>query len=87
MAHPRSSAQLSHFIGQTATELGGHGAREHLRPIRGRVDQIADDVVDLKHRIPGLETSMVLVKREVTASDETDVRLQMSLDKIVERIR
>jgi outer membrane murein-binding lipoprotein Lpp len=60
---------------------------EHLRHIRGRVDQIADDVTDLKHRISGLETAMVLVKREVNASDETDVRLQMSLDKLVERIQ
>ena len=60
---------------------------EHLRHIRGRVDQIADDVTDLKHRISGLETAMVLVKREVTASDETDVRLQMSIDKLVERIQ
>jgi outer membrane murein-binding lipoprotein Lpp len=60
---------------------------EHLRHIRGRVDQIADDVTDLKHRISGLETAMVLVKREVTASDETDVRLQVSIDKLVERIQ
>ncbi len=60
---------------------------EHLRHIRGRVDQIADDMSDLKRRISGLETSMVLVKREVAASDETDVHLQVSLDKIVERIQ
>ncbi len=60
---------------------------EHQRHIRGRVDQIADDMSDLKRRISGLETSMVLVKREVAASDETDVHLQVSLDKIVERIQ
>ncbi len=57
------------------TESAGNLVLEHLRHIRGRVDQIADDVTDLKHRISGLETSIVLVKREVTASDETDVRL------------
>ncbi len=34
-----------------------------------------------------LETSMVLVKREVAASDETDIRLQVSLDKLGERIQ
>ncbi len=39
---------------------------EHLRHIRNRVDQIADDVTDLKMRMSSLETSMVLVKREVT---------------------
>lgn len=47
---------------------------EHLRHIRGRVDQIADDVTDLKHRMSSLEQSMVLEKREVTAGDETDAR-------------
>ena len=42
---------------------------EHLRHIRSRVDQIADDMSDLKRRMSSLETSMVLVKREVAASD------------------
>lgn len=60
---------------------------EHLRHIRSRVDQIADDMSDLKQRMSSLETSMVLVKREVAASDETDIRLQVSLDKLVERIQ
>jgi hypothetical protein len=60
---------------------------EHLRHIRGRVDQIAEDMTDLKHRVSSPETSMVLVKREVAASDETDIRQQVSLDKIVERIQ
>lgn len=60
---------------------------EHSRHIRSRVDQIADDMSDLKQRMSSLETSMVLVKREVAASDETDIRLQVSLDKLVERIQ
>ena len=60
---------------------------EHLRHIRGRVDQIADDMSDLKQRMSGLETSMVLVKREVTAGDENGIRLQVNLDKLVERIQ
>ena len=60
---------------------------EHSRHIRGRVDQIADGMSELKQRMSSLETAMVLVKREVAASDETDVRFQTSLDKIVERIQ
>ncbi len=60
---------------------------EHLRHIRGRVDQIAEDMNDLKHRMSGLETNMVLVKREVNSGDETDARQQVSLDKIVERLQ
>jgi chromosome segregation ATPase len=59
---------------------------EHLRHIRGRVDRIAEDMGDLKHRMSSLETAMVLVKREVSAGDETDARLQGSLDRLVDRI-
>jgi hypothetical protein len=47
---------------------------EHLRHIRTRVDQIADDVIDVKHRLASLEGSMVLVKREVNEGDATDAR-------------
>jgi predicted small metal-binding protein len=34
---------------------------EHLRHIHGRVDQLADDVAQLKHRMTSLEGTMVLV--------------------------
>ena len=60
---------------------------EHLRHIRGRVDQIADDMMDLKNRISGLEQAMNLVRREVNLSEETDARQQITLDKLVERIQ
>lgn len=59
---------------------------EHLRHIRGRVDQIGDDILDLKHRMSSLESAMVAVKREVAHGDETDARQQVSLDRLVERI-
>ena len=59
---------------------------EHLRHIRGRVDQIADDVGDLKQRMSGLESSMNLVRREVALGDETDARQQVTLDKLNVRI-
>jgi len=59
---------------------------EHLRHIRGRVDQIAEDVTDLKQRMTSLERAMSLVKREVAYGDETDARHQVSLDKLVQRI-
>lgn len=60
---------------------------EHLRHIRSRVDQIADDMSDLKHRMSSLELAMVSVKREVAHGDETDARQQVAIDKIVERIQ
>jgi archaellum component FlaC len=59
---------------------------EHLRHIRGRVDQIAEDVTDMKHRMTSLEGSMSLVKREVAYGDEADARQQATLDKLAERI-
>lgn len=60
---------------------------EHLRHIRGRVDQIADDMSDLKHRMSSLESAMVSVKHEVAYGDETDARQQVTLDKLVDRIQ
>lgn len=59
---------------------------EHLRHIRTRVDQIADDVTDLKLRMSGIENAMLLVKREVAHGDETDARQQITLDKLAARI-
>jgi len=59
---------------------------EHLRHIRGRVDQLAEDMTDIKHRMTSLETGMALVKREVVAGDDTDARQQVSLDRLVLRI-
>lgn len=59
---------------------------EHLRHIRSRVDQIADDVSDIKHRMSGLENSMILVRREVALGDETAARQQVAIDKLGDRI-
>jgi len=59
---------------------------DHLRHIRGRVDRIAEDMSELKLRMSGIETSMTLVKREITAGDETDARQQVSLDRVIERL-
>lgn len=59
---------------------------EHLRHIRGRVDQISDDITDLKHRMSSLESAMIGVKRDVNQGDETDARQQVSIDRILERI-
>ena len=59
---------------------------EHLRHIHSRVDQIADDVGDLKQRMSGLESGMNLVRREVVQGDEIDARQQITLDKLQTRI-
>ena len=59
---------------------------EHLRHIRAKVDQTADDVRDLKSRMSSLEESMVSVRYEVVHCAEVDARQQLSLDKIVQRL-
>lgn len=59
---------------------------EHLRHIRARVDQIADDVTDLKLRMGGLESAMVLVKREINYGDEAAARQQLSIDRLAARV-
>ncbi len=59
---------------------------EGLRRIRGRVDQIAEDMSEVKHRMTPLESAMALVKREVAAGDDADARQQVSLDRLLPRI-
>lgn len=59
---------------------------ERLRHIRGRVDEIAEVMVGVKHRMTLLESGMVLVKREVAAGDDTHARQQVSLDRLLQRI-
>ncbi|HWO99211.1 MAG TPA: hypothetical protein VNL74_01085 [Methylococcus sp.] len=59
---------------------------EHLRHIRGRIDQIADDISDIKLRMSAIENAMTLVRREIMHGDETDARQQVTLDKLAARI-
>lgn len=59
---------------------------EHLRHIRARVDQIGDDVGELKMRMSNVEAGIARVRREVLQADETDIRQQMTLDKLTARI-
>ena len=59
---------------------------EHLRHIRGRVDLIADDMKEVKHRLSTLESSLSLVRREIIVGDETGARQQVSIDRIMDRL-
>lgn len=59
---------------------------EHLRHIRNRVDQIADDFSDLRLRFGSLESSMTMLRREINYRDEVDNRQQVSIDKLLDRI-
>ena len=59
---------------------------EHLRHIRGRVDQMAVDLSEVKQRLSGLEQPMTLTKREINLSDEAIARQQVSIDRLSERM-
>lgn len=53
---------------------------EHLHHIRGRVDQIAEDVTDLKHRMTSLEFSISRIRSDIAHGEETTARQQAALD-------
>ena len=59
---------------------------EHLRHIRARVDQIADDVGELKLRMSSVENGIVQMRRDVLQADETDIRQQITLDQLAARV-
>jgi tetrahydromethanopterin S-methyltransferase subunit G len=59
---------------------------EHLRHIRGRVDLIADNMKEVKHRLSTLESCLSLVRRDIIIGDETGARLQVSIDQILDRL-
>ena len=59
---------------------------EHLRHIHGRVACITEDTGDLKHRMSGSQSAMVIVKREVSSSDGTAARKQVALDRLLARM-
>ena len=69
----------------TADELASV-TLEHLRHIRGRVDQIADDVGELKLRMSNVEAGITRIRRDVLQADETDIRQQIMLDKLAARV-
>ncbi|EAR21548.1 hypothetical protein [Nitrococcus mobilis] len=59
----------------------------HLRHIRGRVDQISEDVVELKHRLASVERGQAKGLREYAGLYSDQARQQSSIDRLVERIQ
>jgi uncharacterized protein YhaN len=51
---------------------------DHLRHIRSRIDQIADDISDLKQRMSSLESAMVSVNDEMDHGDEANEPQQVT---------
>ena len=59
---------------------------EHLRHIRSKVDQISDDVSDLKSRMSNFESSVISARRDILNAEAVDAHLQVSFDKLSKRI-
>lgn len=59
---------------------------EPPRHISARVDGLAEDMKDVKHRMSALEDAMGLVKREVAFGDESDARQQLTLYRLAKRV-
>jgi tetrahydromethanopterin S-methyltransferase subunit G len=60
---------------------------EHLRHIRGKVDQIADDVSEVKHRLTSVEGNIGGLKRN-DANQQYDIYHQnAAIDAIKERLQ
>lgn len=59
---------------------------EHLRHIRGKVDQIADDVSEVKYRVSSLEHSLGGIKKD-SANQQDDIYHQNAvIDSIKNRL-
>lgn len=59
---------------------------EHLGHIRRRVDEIAEDMKDVKQRLHILEGGQNLTRREILLNEENSSRQQISIDRILERL-
>ncbi len=55
---------------------------EQLRLIRSRLDQISDDMTDMRLRMGSIETAILTIKRDSGSRDEVDLRQQASIDKL-----
>jgi len=59
---------------------------EQLRLIRSRLDQIGDDMTDMRLRMGSIETAIFTLKRDGGSRDEVDLRQQSAIDKLAIRL-
>jgi hypothetical protein len=59
---------------------------EQLRLIRSRLDQIGDDMTDMRLRMGSIETAIFTLKRDGGSHDEVDLRQQSAIDKLAIRL-
>ncbi len=57
----------------------------YLRRIDAKVDQLGEDVYDLKGRVSAVEMGLNAVRRDLVLLAETDARQQVAIDRHGER--
>ncbi len=59
---------------------------EHLRHMRGKIDQIADDVREMKHRLATVEATQGTILQHVGHLATSIAQQQLSFDRMTERV-
>lgn len=60
---------------------------EHLRGMRAKIDTMAEDMVEVKHRLASLETSHATLLQRVGHLASQIAQQQVSFDRLSERVR
>lgn len=59
---------------------------EHLRALRAGQDRIENELKSVKERLSAVETGLNGVRRDLVALAEADARLQVTIDRMGERV-
>lgn len=59
---------------------------EHLRHMRGKIDQIADDVREVKHRLSTVEATQGTILQHIGHLSTSLAQQQLSFDRMTERV-
>jgi predicted nuclease with TOPRIM domain len=65
---------------------GENPVHEHLRALRAGQDRIESELRDLKERVSAVETGLNGVRRDLVALAEADARLQVTIDRLGDRV-
>lgn len=59
---------------------------EHLRTLRSKIDQIADDVREIKQRVVTLESGQGVITQQIGHLQQSIAGQQVSFDRLTERV-
>lgn len=59
---------------------------EHLRALRSKIDQIADDVREIKQRVVTLESGQGVITQQIGHLQQSIAGQQVSFDRLTDRV-